>query len=133
MIYPPPPPPFFLRRAPPHPPPHRALRARSSLVPAHSPPPRTRSAALPGQAVHVASDDLLQAFFSNDVRAGMEVGTLITRDSVPVLLDPNGLRRHLAVIAQTGAGKSYLVGKVLESLLDLGGTILVFDPNSDYV
>src|SRR5581483_1700752 len=69
----------------------------------------------------------------NNVRAGMEVGTLITRDSVPVLLDPNGLRRHLAVIAQTGAGKSYLVGKVLESLLDLGGTILVFDPNSDYV
>ncbi len=93
----------------------------------------SRSAALPGQAVHVASDGLLEAFFSNNVRAGMEVGTLITRDSVPVLLDPNGLRRHLAVIAQTGAGKSYLVGKVLESLLDLGGTILVFDPNSDYV
>ncbi|HLQ33590.1 MAG TPA: ATP-binding protein [Chloroflexota bacterium] len=93
----------------------------------------SRSAALPGQAVYVASDELLEAFFSNNVRAGMEVGTLITRDSVPVLLDPNGLRRHLAVIAQTGAGKSYLVGKVLESLLDLGGTILVFDPNSDYV
>ena len=93
----------------------------------------SRSAALPGQGVYVATDDLLEAFFSNNVRAGMEVGTLITRDSVPVLLDPNGLRRHLAVIAQTGAGKSYLVGKVLESLLDLGGTILVFDPNSDYV
>jgi len=93
----------------------------------------SRSAALPGQAVYVASDALLRQFFSNDITAGMEVGSLITRDSVPVLLDPNGLRRHLAVIAQTGAGKSYLVGKVLESLLDLGGTILVFDPNSDYV
>ena len=93
----------------------------------------SRSASLPGQAVYVAPDELLESFFSNNVRAGMEVGTLITRDSVPVLLDPNGLRRHLAVIAQTGAGKSYLVGKVLESLLDLGGTILVFDPNSDYV
>ena len=93
----------------------------------------SRSASLPGQAVYVAADELLESFFSNNVRAGMEVGTLITRNSVPVLLDPNGLRRHLAVIAQTGAGKSYLVGKVLESLLDLGGTILVFDPNSDYV
>ncbi|MDE3076419.1 MAG: ATP-binding protein [Chloroflexota bacterium] len=93
----------------------------------------SRSAALPGQAVFVATDSLLQQFFSNDITAGMEVGSLITRDTVPVLLDPNGLRRHLAVIAQTGAGKSYLVGKVLESLLDLGGTILVFDPNSDYV
>src|SRR5439155_18020541 len=93
----------------------------------------SRSATLPGQAVYVAPDGLLESFFSNNVRAGMEVGTLITRGSVPVLLDPNGLRRHLAVIAQTGAGKSYLVGKVFESLLDLGGTFLVFDSNSDYV
>ncbi len=50
-----------------------------------------------------------------------------------MLLDPNGLRRHLAVIAQTGAGKSYTVGVVLEKLLQLGGTVVVFDPNSDYV
>ena len=38
----------------------------------------------------------------------------------PVLLDPNGLRRHLAIIAQTGAGKSYLAGKLFESLLQQG-------------
>jgi hypothetical protein len=37
------------------------------------------------------------------------------------------------VIAQTGAGKSYTVGVVLEKLLQLGGTVIVFDPNSDYV
>jgi DNA helicase HerA-like ATPase len=39
----------------------------------------------------------------------------------------------LAIIAQTGAGKSYLAGKLLESLVELGATVLVLDPNSDYV
>ena len=52
---------------------------------------------------------------------------------MPFQLNPNGLRRHLAVIAQTGAGKSYTVGVILEKLLQLGGTVVVFDPNSDYV
>ena len=48
-------------------------------------------------------------------------------------IDPNGFRKHVAVIAQTGAGKSYLVGLILERLLPMGATIIVFDPNSDYV
>ena len=92
-----------------------------------------RGAAMPGAEVHLAPDDLLKGFFSRHVSAGIEIGSLINRPHVSVLLDPNGLRRHLAVIAQTGAGKSYTVGVILEKLLDLGGTVLVFDPNSDYV
>ncbi|MGB8347666.1 MAG: ATP-binding protein [Ktedonobacteraceae bacterium] len=92
-----------------------------------------RCAAIPGSTVYVAADAFLHQFFSVDVAAGVHIGTLINRSSVPVLLDPNGLRRHLAVIAQTGAGKSYLAGKFFESLLQQGATILVFDPNSDYV
>ncbi len=92
-----------------------------------------RCAAIPGSTVYVASDALLQRFFSVDVTAGVQIGSLINRPNVPVLLDPNGLRRHLAIVAQTGAGKSYLAGKFFESLLQQGATILVFDPNSDYV
>lgn len=92
-----------------------------------------RSAALPGHEVHVAGDDFLKEFFTKDIESGLEIGSLITRTSVPVNLDPNGLRRHLAIIAQTGAGKSYLSGLVIEQLLQLGGTVLIFDPNSDYV
>ena len=92
-----------------------------------------RCAASPGSAVYVASDAFLQRFFSLEINAGIDLGTLINRPEVPVLLDPNGLRRHLAIIAQTGAGKSYLAGKFFESLLQLGATIFVFDPNSDYV
>lgn len=92
-----------------------------------------RCAVIPGSTVYVASDTALQQFFSVEVKAGIPIGSLINRSAVPVLLDPNGLRRHLAIIAQTGAGKSYLAGKFFESLLQQGATILVFDPNSDYV
>ncbi len=92
-----------------------------------------RGAAMPGSPVELAPDELLRQFFSRNVTSGLPLGTLINRPGVEVRLDPNGLRRHLAVIAQTGAGKSYTVGVILEKLLELGGTIIVFDPNSDYV
>lgn len=92
-----------------------------------------RGAAMPGATVERAPDELLSRFFGRGVTAGLHLGRLINRPRVDVALDPNGLRRHLAVIAQTGAGKSYTVGVLLEELLALGGTVLVFDPNSDYV
>jgi len=92
-----------------------------------------RSAALPGQEVFVAPQEMLENFFTKNIDSGVQIGGLITREEVKVSIDPNGFRRHLAIIAQTGAGKSYLVGVILESLLPLGATIIVFDPNSDYV
>lgn len=94
---------------------------------------RPRFAAAPGHPVYIAGDAFLQEFFTTGIEHGIEVGHLINRSGVRVQLDPNGLRRHLAIIAQTGAGKSYLAGKLLESLVGLGATILVLDPNSDYV
>lgn len=92
-----------------------------------------RGAAMPGALVETAPDALLRRFFGKGVESGLEIGALINRPQVEVRLDPNGMRRHMAVIAQTGAGKSYTVGVLLEQLLGLGGTVLVFDPNSDYV
>lgn len=92
-----------------------------------------RHATMPGNPVTQAPDELLKRFFSQDVESGIDIGSLINREQVSVLLNPNGLRRHMAVIAQTGAGKSYTVGVILEKLLQLGGSIVVFDPNSDYV
>jgi len=92
-----------------------------------------RSAAIPGQKVHIASSERLSSFFTKNWGNGIFVGGLITREKVKVQLDPNGFRKHVAIIAQTGAGKSYLVGLILENLLPLGATIIVLDPNSDYV
>ncbi len=92
-----------------------------------------RSAAVPGQELFIAPSSLLETFFSKDPENCLEIGRLITRPDVPVRIDPNGFRRHVAIIAQTGAGKSYLVGLILEKLLPMGATVIVFDPNSDYV
>lgn len=92
-----------------------------------------RSVSIPGSPVYLAPDNLLQRFFTHNKPTAIEIGTLLYRPNVKVTLDPNGLRRHLAIIAQTGAGKSYLTGLLLEKLVKLGATILVFDPNSDYV
>jgi hypothetical protein len=92
-----------------------------------------RSAAVPGQEVYIAPTDLLERFFTKAVDSGIVIGGLVTREEVRVGIDPNGFRRHVAVIAQTGAGKSYLVGVILERLLPMGATIIVFDMNSDYV
>lgn len=97
---------------------------------------QARSAILPGTPVYLAPDALLREFFSRtdgENEASISLGTLINRRGVDVRLDPNGLSRHLAIIAQTGAGKSYLAGKLLEDLLGLGATVIVLDPNSDYV
>lgn len=94
---------------------------------------RPRFAAAPGHPVRRAGDDLLRGFFCHQIDHGILAGHLLDRPDVDVMLNPNGLRRHLAIIAQTGAGKSYLAGRILECLIELGATTIVLDPNSDYV
>jgi DNA helicase HerA-like ATPase len=54
----------------------------------------------------------------------------------PVLFDlrVNGFDTvHSAVIGQTGSGKSYSTGVILEALLKSGKKVLVLDPNSDFI
>ncbi len=48
-------------------------------------------------------------------------------------LDPDKLiSRHLAVMAKSGAGKSYAVGVVLEELMEVGAPVVVIDPHGEY-
>ncbi|QOJ78660.1 ATP-binding protein [Infirmifilum lucidum] len=92
-----------------------------------------RRALFPGNPVYLAPDELVREFFSYSPDEGLHIGSLVSRPSIPVYLSLNGFRRHVAVIAQTGAGKSYTVGVMLEELLRLGGTAIVIDPHADYV
>ncbi|MGC9108407.1 MAG: ATP-binding protein, partial [Infirmifilum sp.] len=92
-----------------------------------------RRALFPGNPVFLAPDELVSNFFSYEPEEGLYIGTLVSRSSVPVYLSVNGFRRHVAVIAQTGAGKSYTVGVIIEELLRLGGTVVIIDPHADYV
>jgi DNA helicase HerA-like ATPase len=92
-----------------------------------------RRALFPGNPVYLAPDRLVRVFFSYPQDEGLYVGDLVSRRSVPVYLSVNSFRRHVAVIAQTGAGKSYTVGVILEELMRLGATAVVIDPHADYV
>lgn len=86
----------------------------------------------PGKEVYLAPEDELGKLYSYK-EGGLFIGHLITRPTVPVSVSVKGFKRHLAVLAQTGAGKSYTTGVLLEELLRKGATIVVIDPHADYV
>jgi len=92
-----------------------------------------RRAVTPGRPVYVAPRELLERFYSFPSEKGLVIGHLITRSDVEVQLSVEGFRRHLAIIAQTGAGKSYCAGVLIEELIRKGATIVVIDPHADYV
>jgi DNA helicase HerA-like ATPase len=91
-----------------------------------------RRAVVPGQHIYVAPKEVLTVFFSYPPKEALYIGDLISRPDVPVYLSVSGFRRHLAIIAQTGAGKSYCAGVFIEELLDKGASIIVVDPHADY-
>ncbi|MHA1253501.1 MAG: helicase HerA domain-containing protein, partial [Candidatus Helarchaeota archaeon] len=62
-----------------------------------------RRAIQPGKVVYKAPKKLLEEFYSSPKEAGLEIGHLITRLNVPVKINVSGFRRHLAILAQTGA------------------------------
>lgn len=52
---------------------------------------------------------------------------------VPVNLRGEGLTAHMAIIAQSGSGKSFLLGRLLEELASKTlARVLILDPNSDF-
>jgi uncharacterized protein len=87
----------------------------------------------PGSTVELAPDSLLESILRQDPSRSAWVGTLSTRESVLVRLDVNELvSRHCAVLAMTGAGKSYTVGVLVEELMGKGGSVVVFDLHGEF-
>ncbi|MEM2106841.1 MAG: DUF87 domain-containing protein, partial [Candidatus Bathyarchaeia archaeon] len=92
-----------------------------------------RRAVIPGRPIYIAPEPLLRDFYSSGEGDRLYVGRLINRPDVPVYISASGFKRHLAIIAQTGAGKSYCAGVLIEELLENGATLIVIDPHADYV
>ena len=66
--------------------------------------------------------------------AALEVGQFANLAGVPALIDPQGFDRHTFLCGQSGSGKTYSLGVILEHLLmDTELRLLVLDPNSDFV
>jgi uncharacterized protein len=67
-------------------------------------------------------------------RARLPVGELRLAPGVPFSLDAGGFDRHTFFCGQSGSGKSYSLGVVLEQLLlNTRLRIIILDPNSDMV
>ncbi|MBE9112530.1 ATP-binding protein [Nodosilinea sp. LEGE 07298] len=92
----------------------------------------------PGANVETVDFQFLSSFYEFREDTGLHLGNLVGYDRgeniVPVYLDvPNLVTEHLAVLAMTGAGKSYTVGRIIERLVTLNnGTVVVFDPHGEY-
>ena len=67
-------------------------------------------------------------------RAGLEIGELRLAPRVPLRLDAGGFDRHTFLCGQSGSGKTYSLGVMLEQLLlETSLRVVVLDPNSDFV
>lgn len=64
----------------------------------------------------------------------LEVGTALTPPGGPARLLPHRFNRHTFWCGQSGSGKTYALGVVLEQVLaHTALPIVIFDPNSDFV
>jgi DNA helicase HerA-like ATPase len=93
-----------------------------------------------GSPIYIADDQTLASVLSKkqvgDVGSAL-IGSLLSRgpDAVPVTLDVRGFTStHLAIIASTGAGKSYLASVIIEELMRPynRASILIVDPHGEY-
>lgn len=91
----------------------------------------------PGTKARVALRSTLEKFLGFDLEKGLHLGE-IEHHNVPVKLNLSRLfQKHLAILAMSGAGKSYLVSVVLEELLqrnkDHGRIgVVVMDAHGEY-
>ncbi|MEZ4863708.1 MAG: ATP-binding protein [Caldilineaceae bacterium] len=93
-----------------------------------------------GSPIYIADDELLTQVLSKrkqGERGSAHLGSLLSRspDAVPVALDVKGFTStHLAIIASTGSGKSYLAGVLLEELMMPynRAAVLIIDPHGEY-
>lgn len=92
----------------------------------------------PGTKVYSVDYAFLTSFYEFSEETSIHLGNLVGYEKgdniVPVYLDANTLvTEHLAVLAMTGAGKSYTVGRIIERLVaQLNASVVVFDPHGEY-
>lgn len=87
----------------------------------------------PGQEILRAEDDFIkQVILSGGKNKGAYMGKLEGKD-IPIHLELNRLlTKHVAVLAKTGAGKSYTVGALIEELMDRKVPLIIIDPHGEY-
>lgn len=63
----------------------------------------------------------------------LDIATLSNRPEVDVKVDGHSIvTRHLAILAMTGAGKSWTARRIIEQLAEKNYPMVIFDPHGDY-
>lgn len=71
-----------------------------------------------GAAVHLIASSRLATLLMREQEGALELGYLSTRPTLKVCLDPSALfGRHLAILGQTGAGKSWTLTSLLQRVV----------------
>ncbi len=94
----------------------------------------------PGDPIRIASSETLSGMLSPRRTAdtgSANIGSLLTREpgDVPIVLSVKDVvSTHLAILASTGAGKSYTAGVLVEELMQPynRASVLIVDPHSEY-
>lgn len=91
----------------------------------------------PGDMVEPAAKDRLVKFLGLDMEKGVDIGVLEHQDVMARLNMTRLLQKHLAILAMSGAGKSYAASVIFEELLDRKKedgqmAIIVIDPHGEY-
>ncbi|HEV2654618.1 MAG TPA: ATP-binding protein, partial [Ktedonobacteraceae bacterium] len=93
-----------------------------------------------GKQIFLADDAMLAQILSrrqNRQPGSATIGSLLTHppDTVPIVLSVKDIvSTHMAIIASTGAGKSYLASVIIEELMQPHNKacILIIDPHGEY-
>jgi len=92
----------------------------------------------PGARVCAVDFEFLTNFYEYSPETNVRLGNLVGYEKgdniVPVYIDVNKIvTEHLAVLAMTGAGKSYAIGRIIERMLvKTNASIVVLDPHGEY-
>ena len=117
---------------------HATLELLGYMDPSSGQPRIPRRPLDPGSEVLGVDFEFLRDFYRFDPANSIHLGNLVGYErganTVPVFLDVNRLAtEHVAVLAMTGAGKSFTVGRLIERLVGLhNATVVVFDPHGEY-
>jgi len=100
----------------------------------------TRAAfpASPGSKVYIAENDILSDFFGLDKEKGLEIGSVEYHNLQVKVNMTKLLQKHMAILAMSGAGKSYLTSVLIEELLDRKPengqmAVVVIDTHGEYI
>ncbi|WP_456369222.1 ATP-binding protein [Geoglobus sp.] len=93
----------------------------------------------PGMPVYLAEREIVESALLKKRKGevgSIHLGYLLNRDEdIPVVIDTAlTVSEHLAILAGTGSGKSYLAGVIVEELLKPynRASVLIFDPHGEY-